>query len=68
MVWVSRSNKATTTLRRLQDKDPKKNYPGTLEVVLDNNTRWLSQYYIIERAIKLRRYLKELIDITVRSK
>ena len=67
VVWVSRSNKATTTLRRLQDEDPEKNYPGTLDVVLDNSTRWLSQYYMIERAIKLRRYLEELIDITVRS-
>jgi hypothetical protein len=28
VVWVSRSNKATTTLRGLQDEDPEKNYPG----------------------------------------
>jgi hypothetical protein len=66
MVWVSRLNKATTTLQKLQNEDPKKNYPGTLDVILDNSTRWLSQYYMIERAIKLQWYPKELIDITVR--
>jgi hypothetical protein len=58
-------NKPTVILRRLQDDDPGKNYPGTLDVVLDNCTRWLSHYYMIERAIKLRRYLEELVDITI---
>jgi hypothetical protein len=67
VVWVNRSNKATAILRKLQDEDPDKSYPGTLDVVLDNGTRWLSQYYMIERAIKLRRYLEELIDITIQS-
>jgi hypothetical protein len=67
VVWINRSNKATVILRRLQDDDPDKNYPGTLDVVLDNCTRWLSQYYMIERAIKLRRYLEELVDITIQS-
>ncbi|WKT54006.1 HAT, C-terminal dimerization domain [Fusarium oxysporum f. sp. vasinfectum] len=67
VVWVNRSNKATAILRKLQDEDPDKSYPGTLDVVLDNSTRWLSQYYMIERAIKLRRYLEELIDITIQS-
>ncbi|KAF6515782.1 hypothetical protein HZS61_004523 [Fusarium oxysporum f. sp. conglutinans] len=67
VVWINRSNKATVILRRVQDDDPYKNYPGTLDVVLDNCTRWLSQYYMIERAIKLRRYLEELVDITIQS-
>ncbi|KAG7416674.1 hypothetical protein Forpi1262_v015182 [Fusarium oxysporum f. sp. raphani] len=67
VVWINRSNKATVILRRLQDDDPDKNYPGTLDVVLDNCTRWLSQYYMIERAIKLRRYLEELVDITIQT-
>lgn len=66
-VWINRSNKATAILRRLQDEDPDKDYPGTLNVILDNSTRWLSQYYMIERAIKLRRYLEELGDITIQS-
>ncbi|KAK9438326.1 transposase [Metarhizium brunneum] len=65
VVWVYRSNQATAMLRRLQEEDPDKAYPGTLDVVLDNSTYWLSQYYMIERAITLRQYLKELIDITV---
>ncbi|KAF4944942.1 hypothetical protein FGADI_12324 [Fusarium gaditjirri] len=67
VVWINRSNKATVILRRLQGDDPDKNYPGTLDVVLDNCIRWLSQYYMIERAIKLRRYLEELVDITIQS-
>ncbi|OBS17634.1 hypothetical protein FPOA_26234 [Fusarium poae] len=67
VVWVNRSNKATAILRKIQDEDPDKSYPGTLDVVLDNGTRWLSQYYMIERAIKLRRYLEELIDIAIQS-
>jgi hypothetical protein len=64
VVWIHRSNKATATLRGLQENDPDKAYPGTLDVVLDNSTRWLSQYYMIERAVKLRRYLKELAEVT----
>lgn len=67
VVWAHRSNKAISILRKLQEEDPDKSYPGTLDVVLDNSTRWLSQYYMIERAIKLRRYLEELIDITIQS-
>ncbi|KAH7464037.1 hypothetical protein FOMA001_g17779 [Fusarium oxysporum f. sp. matthiolae] len=67
VVWINRSKKATVILRRLQDDDPDKNYPGTLDAVLGNCTRWLSQYYIIKRAIKLRRYLEELVDITIQS-
>ncbi|KAJ6439017.1 putative AC transposase [Purpureocillium lavendulum] len=69
VVWVHRSTRATATLRKLQEEDQDKDYPGTLDVVLDNSTRWLSQYYMIERALKLRRYLDEMIDITIqRSK
>lgn len=67
VVWVSRSTKATCTLRRLQEDDPEKNYPGTLDVILDNSTRWLSQYYMIQRAIRLRRYLEELVDTMIQS-
>ncbi|KFA68893.1 hypothetical protein S40285_09728 [Stachybotrys chlorohalonatus IBT 40285] len=36
VVWAHRSNKATSILRKLQEEDPDKNYPGTLDVVLDN--------------------------------
>ena len=32
-----------------------------LEVVLDNDTRWLSQYYMIKRALKLRRFYDEFM-------
>ena len=62
-----RSTRTTATLRKLQKEDPDKDYPGTLDVVLDNSTRWLSQYYMIERALKLRRYLDEMIDITIQQ-
>lgn len=67
MVWISRSNKATGMLRKLQEDDPDKNYPGTLDVILDNSTRWLSQYHMIERALKLRGYLEELTHETIQS-
>jgi hAT family C-terminal dimerisation region len=67
VVWVNRSNKVTGILRKLQEDDPDKNYPGTLDVILDNDTRWLSQYHMIERALKLRGYLEDLIHETVRS-
>lgn len=67
VVWVHRSNKATAVLRKLQAEDPDKGYPGTLDVILDNTARWLSQFYMIERAMKLRRYLEDLVDITKQS-
>ncbi|KAK9444021.1 transposase [Metarhizium brunneum] len=67
VVWLHRSNQATAMLRRLQEEYLDKAYPGALDVVLDNSRRWLSEYYMIKRAIKLTRYLEELIDITVQS-
>ena len=54
-------------LRKLQEDDPDKNYPGTLDVILDNSTRWLSQCHMIERALKLRGYLEELVHETIQS-
>ena len=60
VVWVNRSNKATGILRKLQEDDPDKNYPGTLDVILDNSTRWLSQYHMIERALSSEAILKSL--------
>ncbi len=67
VVWIHRSNQATAMLRKLQEEDPDKDYPGTLDVILDNSTRWLSQYYMIKHAIKLRRYLEELMDLVLQS-
>ncbi|KAJ6437559.1 putative AC transposase [Purpureocillium lavendulum] len=62
MVWVHRSTRATATLRKLQEEDQDKDYPSI----------WMwswTTYYKIERALKLRRYFDELIDITIqRSK
>jgi hypothetical protein len=54
VVWIYCLNKATAMLCGLQEDDPDKEYPGSLDVILDNNTRWLLQYYMIERAVKLR--------------
>lgn len=49
----------THGLRALQDADPtcKKTY----KVILDNVTRWLSQYYMMKRALHLRRHIELLI-------
>jgi len=60
VVWIHRSNKATGILRRLQEDDPEKSYPGTLDVVLDNSTRWLSQYYMMTAPLSSEATLKSL--------
>ena len=62
VVWVHRSDLLTNLLKEFQqdyiDKsdnlEVQKQKP--LEVLLDNDTRWLSQYYMIKRALKLRRF------------
>ncbi|KAL6405385.1 restless-like transposase [Ilyonectria robusta] len=44
-----------------QSPDPKVKTKKPLDVVLDNDTRWLSQLYMIRRALQLRDYIELLI-------
>jgi hypothetical protein len=67
VVWVHRSDLLTNMLKELQQDsintsdDPEVQKQKPLEVILDNDTRWLSQYYMIKRAIKLRRFYDEFM-------
>lgn len=57
----------TGMLRSIQEKafakssDPQLNTRKPLDVILDNGTRWLSQLYMIRRALLLRDYIERLI-------
>ncbi|EXU94519.1 hypothetical protein X797_012410, partial [Metarhizium robertsii] len=42
-------------------EDPRIRIRKPLNVVVDNETRWLSQFYMIRRALKLRPYLETLV-------
>ena len=67
IVWVHRSDVLTQLLRRLQCKqfsqsiDPEVNKQQPLDVILDNDTQWLSQYYMIQRILKLQPIYKEFM-------
>ncbi|ENH63533.1 hypothetical protein FOC1_g10000098, partial [Fusarium oxysporum f. sp. cubense race 1] len=67
VVFIHRSDKLTDLLRELQrtafDKspDPKVRTKKPLDVVLDNDTRWLSQLYMIRRALQLGDHIELLI-------
>ena len=64
---VHRSDRLTSLLNELQQydisraDDPKMRLKKPLSVVLDNDTRWLSQLYMIRRALKLRTYFQMLV-------
>ncbi|KAM0738265.1 hypothetical protein ACQRIT_007457 [Beauveria bassiana] len=60
VVWIIRSNRVTEMLRDAQRQDTDKKWPGSLDVVVVNNTRWLSQYYMMGRALKLRPYIEAI--------
>ncbi|OBS16919.1 hypothetical protein FPOA_12515 [Fusarium poae] len=55
MVWINRSNRVTEMLREAQRQDTEKSWPGSLDVIIGNNTRWLSQFYMMSRALKSKR-------------
>lgn len=63
---IHRSDRLTYMLRDLQlddinkASDPKIRARKPLSVVVDNDTRWLSQLYMIRRALQLRPYLAML--------
>jgi hypothetical protein len=67
VVAIHRSDVLTTLLRSIQrlefdaSEDPRVRIRKPLNVVVDNETRWLSQLYMIRRALKLRPYLETLV-------
>nr|AAK16925.1 restless-like transposase [Fusarium breviconum] len=67
VVDIDRSNVLTYLLRGVQQADmdqsidPRVRARKPLNIVVDNDTRWLSQLYMIRRAIKLRPYLDVMI-------
>ncbi|KJZ71564.1 hypothetical protein HIM_09033 [Hirsutella minnesotensis 3608] len=67
VVAVRRSDQLTYLLRSIQrcdfDTSPDSQFRSrnTLDLVADNDTRWLSQLYMIRRALKLRPYIEQLI-------
>jgi hypothetical protein len=58
VVWIYRSQLVTDYLRDLQRES---GCEKILDVVVNNATRWLSQFYMIKRALILRLYIEELI-------
>ena len=66
--WIHRSDKLTYRLRALQEElfqhcsSPKTRPLKPLDVVLDNQTRWLSTFYMMRRALKLRPFLEDLVE------
>ncbi|KPA35272.1 transposase, partial [Fusarium langsethiae] len=65
MVWINRSNRVTEMLREAQRQDTEKSWPGSLDVIIGNNTRWLSQFYMMSRALKVRPYIDTVIADTI---
>ncbi|OWT42252.1 restless-like transposase [Pochonia chlamydosporia 170] len=67
VVDINRSDRLTYLLKELQEydisisDDPKIRSKSPVSVVLDNDTRWLSQLYMIRRALRLRRYFELLV-------
>jgi hypothetical protein len=66
-VAVHQSDTLTYLLRRLQNDsfctsdDPATQNRKPLDVVIDNTTRWLSQLYMIRRALQLREFYDDFI-------
>lgn len=67
VVAIHRSDVLTALLRSIQrlefdaSEDPRVRIRKPLNVVVDNETRWLSQLYMIRRALRLRSYLETLV-------
>lgn len=64
---INRSDILTYLLDNLQQRDidasdePTVKSKKPLRVVIDNDTRWLSQLYMIRRALQLREYFEQMI-------
>ncbi|EAQ90335.1 hypothetical protein CHGG_02270 [Chaetomium globosum CBS 148.51] len=56
--WIHRSQLATDFLRNLQKEAGR---TKTLDVVVDNATRWLSQFDMMKRALELQPFIEELV-------
>ncbi|KFA51448.1 hypothetical protein S40293_10230, partial [Stachybotrys chartarum IBT 40293] len=67
VVAIHRSDVLTTLLGSIQrlefdaSEDPRVRIRKPLNVVVDNETRWLSQLYMIRKALRLRPYLETLV-------
>lgn len=67
VVAIHRSDVLTALLRSIQrlefdaSEDPRVRIRKPLNVVVDNETRWLLQLYMIRRALRLRSYLETLV-------
>ncbi|OWT42269.1 reverse transcriptase [Pochonia chlamydosporia 170] len=67
VVDIRRSDQLIYLLRSIQrsefdmSADVRVRASKTLDLIIDNDTRWLSQLYMIRRAITLRPYLEQLI-------
>lgn len=67
VVWVHRSDMLTQLLRQLQQDffeasdDAKVRKQKPVDVIVDNDTRWLSQYYMIRRLLRLQPFYEEFI-------
>ncbi|KAF4343861.1 restless-like transposase [Fusarium beomiforme] len=66
--WIHRSDKLTYRLRALQEEffqhseSPRIRARKPLDVVRDNQTRWLSTLYMMRRGLKLRPFLEDLVE------
>ncbi|KAM5529824.1 hAT family dimerization domain protein [Fusarium oxysporum f. sp. phaseoli] len=67
VVEVRRSDQLTYLLRSIQRSefemslDPRIKARKPLDLVIDNDTRWLSQLYMIRRALTLRPFVEQLV-------
>ncbi|KAG7413287.1 hypothetical protein Forpi1262_v016983 [Fusarium oxysporum f. sp. raphani] len=67
VVWVHRADLLTQLLHQLQrdsfaaSGEPENGKQRPVDVVLDNDTRWLSQYYMIKRMLRLQPVYEEFI-------
>ncbi|RKK08194.1 hypothetical protein BFJ68_g17905 [Fusarium oxysporum] len=66
--WIHRSDKLTYRLRALQEEffqhsdNPKIRARKPVDVVRDNQTRWLSTLYMMRRGLLLRPFLEDLVE------
>jgi hypothetical protein len=66
--WIHRSDKLTYRLRALQEDffrhsdNPKIQARKPVDVVLDNQTRWLSTLYMMRRGLMLQPFLEDLLE------
>ena len=65
VTWINRSDALTQSFLRRQkdyaDKHPSMHFK-VLHIVVDNATRWLSQYHMIKRALRRKEILEDLWD------